>query len=299
MKKISFKKLTTLIFVVTPIFFIGLDVESANLFFEPHKETVGLSEEFYIDLKLELDRDEVPVNGIKGIINFPDDKISFIRAENGKSIIDLWVKKPELVKSQIEFAGVSSHGFDGTIDPFNLDKKLPGLVTRLVFVAKKSGEIDFLTSNTFLNLKDGEGTEIVLSPNKIRLVVLNQENEFKYEIKDNTEPKLEAEIIRNHNLFNNKYVLVFDANDKESGVKEVSIREGRGSWRVVLSPYLLKDQTRHSIINLKATNFAGLSTIIEIEPLPYNRNNLTRSVVVIIFLILLFFVVKKNYAKKK
>jgi hypothetical protein len=288
------KKIIFIIFV----FLIACKVSASSLSLIPSKNEVGMKEQFYVDVI--LDPESVSVNGIEGSVIFPKDKVTFVRAEDGKSMVDFWVEKPVSSGDKVNFTGIISGGFDGVIDPFNPNKKLPGMIIRLVFEAEKSGEINFNTNPVDITLNDGLGTIENILPVSILVNVSNIENKFIINNNNDAPPILNAYVTRDPNLYDNKYVLVFQASDKNTGVESVLVREGDKNWKKVESPYLLEDQGRHSIIVVQATNYSGISTNVLIDPIPYNLFSIISIVIVILFvLLLLFFIIKKKYAKKK
>jgi len=295
------KKQLLKIFTFSLIFILNLfftnRIFAATLILEPSKDSVGIEEQFYVDLMLNPSGESI--NALEGSVSFSSDDISFIRVENGKSIVNLWVEEPRIEGHTISFAGVISNGFDGVINPFNLNQKLPGLVTRFVFEANKSGQVNFLTSSFYLNLNNGSGTETRAPIAHSSINIGNFINKVIYENKINSTPELEAYVIRDPNIFNNKYTLVFKATDKETGIKNVMIKEGKRNWEEIESPYLLKDQFRHSIITLKATNFKDVSITINIDKVPYDWKLLARVLIIIIVITLFLWVIKKIYVNKK
>jgi hypothetical protein len=297
--KNNFKKIIILSVLVFT-FFVSGKVEASSLLLKPSNTMMGIGEQFYVDVM--LDTGGKRVNGIEGSIKFPPENISFIRAEEGASMISLWVEKPALEGDSIHFAGVIPNGFDGVIDPFNPKVKLPGLIIRLVFEGKKEGDPIISSSQFYTTLNDGLGTMDNIAQSDTKLFIQNISNPIIYKTKNDTSPELKAYVTRDPNLFDNKYVLVFDAKDNKTGIKEVLIKEGRGQWKKIESPYLLEDQTRHSIITLQATNYSDVSITMTIESLPYNlfsvRNILVAVIFVFISFVLLFFI-KKIYEKYK
>jgi hypothetical protein len=297
MLKIKFKKILILtLFFVLSLFFTNKLI-ATTLTLNPSKEILGIGEQFYVDLM--LDPESESINTIKGSISFSGDNLSFLRAEEGKSIVNFWVEKPKQDKNIISFAGVILNGFAGVIDPFNSSHKLPGLIIRLVFETKKSGLVDFSTSTFSFNLNDGQGTETEALPANIAINISNTINQVKYENKEDDNPELEAYITRDPNIFNNRYVLIFRATDKETGIKSVMIKEGIRDWKEIESPYLLKDQSRHSEIILKATNFSDRSVFVNIDQIPYNWKLLIKILIAILVIALGSLILKKIYAKKK
>jgi len=295
MKNLTYKKIILLMFVFA--FFVAPKAHASVITLVPSKSTVGIDEQFYVDVM--LDPEDTAINGIEGSVSFAGDNISFVRAETGKSLISLWIEQPELKDNAVSFSGIIPSGFSGVIDPFNPDKKLPGLMVRLVFVGKKSDMATIYSAPFSLTLNDGRGSIISAPGASVSVVVQNVSVPFQYKNQNDTKPELDAYVTRDQNLFNNNYTLVFQAKDSETGIKDVMIKEGNRSWKKITSPYLLEDQSRHSTITLEAENFSGATIVLVINPLPYvffSKNNV---VLLIVFIIILFFIAKKIYEKRK
>lgn len=294
--KNNFKKI---IILFTPIFllFVNKNIEASSLSFQPSNTEVNIGEQFYVDIIINPEGKRI--NGIEGTINFPQNNLSFVRAEEAKSIVGLWVEKPTDTDGNIHFAGVIPNGFDGVIDPFNPSVKLPGLVVRLVFEGKGHTESALILLDKFYStLNDGLGTTENIKQSSLKISVKDFSSPVTYKTEDSN-PELTAYVTRDPNLFDNEYVLIFDAHDSQSGIKEVLVKEGKGDWEKIESPYLLKDQTRHSIIKLQAINYSGFNVTITIAPLSYGLFQLKNIIFIIILLILLFVFVKKKYEKRK
>jgi len=241
--------------------------DASNLILKSSKENINIKEQFYVDVL--LDPMGASINGIEGKITFPKDSLTFLRAEDGKSMVTLWIEKPKVNKNAITFSGIIPNGFDGVIDPFNPTDKLPGPIIRLVFEGKAEGQGEISSSDFAVTLNDGDGTVEHLYSVFAVIEVGSTESPSMYNNPNIVAPTLQASVIQDPNLYNNKYVLVFEAHDKESGIKEVKIKEGNRDWKVIDSPYLLEDQGRHSIIRVQAVNFGGATITATIEPLPY------------------------------
>lgn len=298
MTKIKIKK--TFIFFIVFTFFLINKAYSADLILNTSKETLGTGEQFYIDLM--LDPEDQSINTIMGDISYSGDNLTFMRAEEGKSMVNLWIEKPKYNKEKkiINFAGIMTNGFDGVIDPFNPGDKLPGLIIRLVFETKRTGTVNFFTSNFSLNLNDGLGTEIIAKPVNKSIEIMDYENIIKYTNKDSDpSPKLEAYITRDPNIFKNKYILIFKASDKNSGIKSIKIKEGWRDWKEIESPYVLMDQSRHADINLQALNYEGAGIIINIDGLPFNWRLIERVIIISFVIIIIFLIARKYKIKNK
>ena len=263
----------------------------------PSKDSNSIKEQFYIDVF--VDPAGESINGIDGSIYF-DNKISFVRAEEGNSMINMWIEKPYLQDDGvIKFSGIIPNGFDGLINPFNPNIKNPGLLMRIIFEGINSGNSSIKISPLNITLNDGKGTLTKTEEVSKEINILDSVNQYTYKNDTHSEPEIDYKIIKDPNIFSGKYTLIFQASDKGSGIDNVSIKEGRRDWQKIESPYLLKDQYRHSKIVLQATNFYGSTVVINIDPMPYDWMDTIYVVVVILSIILIIFLVYKKYAHKK
>jgi len=297
--KINSKKIFIIIsFFILNLLFIN-KVFAATLTLDSSKSIVGIGEQFYVDLMLNPEGQSI--NAISGSVFYPSENLTFLRAEDGKSMVNLWIEKPRQSGNNINFAGIISSGFEGVIDPFNPNIKLPGLIIRLVFEPKSKGMVEFSTSIFSLNLHDGLGTEISSPAISSAVEVNDFVHTIKYEGEKDHNPQIEAYITHDPNIYNNKYVLVFKASDKGTGIKSVKIKEGRHGWTEIESPYLLKDQSRHSPITLQAMNYGGSGIIINIDKIPYDWGRITDILMVIISIIFILglIIIKKRHVKNK
>ena len=291
----NFKKIIVLsIFVLISFLSCEKNVFASSIYLTSDTEKITIGKEFYVDVM--IDTKGGSINGVEGKVSFDKDNIIFIRAEEGKSIINLFIDKPKEEGSAIGFSGIITNGFSGVVDPFNQKQKLNGLLLRLFFEAKKEGPINLSTINFIVTLNDGMGTTESVAPTNLSYIASNTDNSAILSKENDTSPELSALVAQDPILYNGKYVLIFDARDKQTGIKEVKIKEGGREWRSISSPYLLEDQSRHSLITLQATNYSGASIIINIESLPMEGISTSFVFVFIILLILLaLLMIKKVY----
>lgn len=290
------KKIILFTFIIFTLFFTP-KAHASTISLVPSKNSVGIGEQFYVDVM--LDPQGISQNGIEGNISFSPNNTSFIRAETGKSLISFWIEEPKLTNNTISFAGIIPTGFDGVIDPFNPTQKMPGLMVRLIFEGKFAGTETFSSAPFSITLNDGKGTTLATQETSASVNVQNIQNPFTFKSQTDVAPKLEAYVTHDPNLFDNKYTLIFQATDSETGIKDVMIKEGNRDWKEITSPYLLQDQSRHSLILLQAVNFSNVSVMFVINPLPYNLFSAGNIALLIIFIVLIFFIIKKIYDAKK
>ncbi len=291
----NLKKLIVLyIFVLISFLSYGGNVFASSIELTSGTDKITIGKEFYVDVMIDTKGESI--NGVEGKVSFEKDNLAFIRAEEGRSIINLFIDKPKVENSEIRFSGIITNGFSGVVDPFNQKQKLNGILLRLVFEAKKEGVTNLSTSNFIFTLNDGLGTTESISPTNSSYIASNVDNNVITNIENDTSPELSASVETDPSLYNGKYVLIFDAKDKQTGIKEVKIKEGVRGWKSIESPYLLEDQSRHSMITLQATNYRGASIMINIESLPAEGISTSFVLVFIILLILLILLmIKKVY----
>lgn len=293
----NFKKIIIIsVFFALFVFSNSNRLEAASISLVPSSNTLGIEEQFYVDVM--LNTEGTLVNGFEGSVILDNDNISFVRAEEGSSMVNLWVTKPTLDGNTVKFSGIISNGFDGVIDPFNPKVKLPGLMIRLVFIAKKPGSLIISSSDSYVTLNNGLGTVVNIPSSQVSLLVENRYNPYIYKSFNDVSPEIEAYIVRDPNLFNNKYTLVFNPKDKQTGIKEVLVKEGRRDWKKAESPYLLEDQSRHSLIAIQATNYSDASVSMSIEGVPHKRISIVNVSVILFIMIVLFFVAIRIYKIK-
>ncbi|ETB63589.1 TPA: hypothetical protein DIC38_02675 [Candidatus Nomurabacteria bacterium] len=284
------------IFILSIIISLGicLKIEASSLFLDLSKEEVSVGEQFYVDIV--LDTQGKSINGINSSFSFNNDLFRLVRIEDSKSMINYWIDKPSDNNSgRIDFSGIIVNGFDGVIDPFNLENKLPGIILRIVFEPLSSGTHSFDLYEASATLNDGNGTILDLDDNHLSINILDSIKDISIPVESST-PQISFEIIKEKDLYDNKYVIIFNATDESSGIREVLIKEGFRKWKQVESPYLLKDQSRKSKIVLKAINLTGGSMELKIDPV--YKNNIS-IYLLSIFVILILFLVFIKYVKNK
>lgn len=282
------KYFLSLFFILCGIAFLPQTVRAAHMVVNGAPATVAQQQEFYVDVA--VDSDNVALNGIAGTVSFSSDTLTFVRAETGTSLINYFIDSPMLVGNTIKFSGTIVGGFNGLIDPFNPEHKLPGQIVRLVFAGKAKGPATITTTNVMVTDNDGKGTLEKAIDGAMPVTVTDAIAPSHYNTPDTTPPEISASIVQDTNFYDGKYVLVFSTIDKESGIDRVQLQEGDGQWTTIQSPYLLHDQTRTSTLSLRAYDVAGNMTPITIAPI-----RTFSPTAIIAFLILLLLAIIMGY----
>ena len=284
---------------------------AASLFFEPTLTEVGLNQGF--DVILRLDPQNQSVNAVEGMINFSDN-LSLQSLNDGNSIIDFWIERPKAGSEGVSFSGVMPGGYEGDLSPYWQGYK-PGKIMRLTFKARQEGPAQINLENFRVLLNDGSGTEAPLSTPDLRFNVrVGAVSPGITAKKDTTPPEpFSPQIVRDPNIFDNQFSLVFRAEDLDSGIDRYEIRERRQErdWRGLFekeilvqaeSPYLLKDQGLKSYIEVKAVDRAGNERVAELEPrnhIPWYENYLDWVIIIVFGLVVLIFLYGRRERRGK
>ncbi len=234
---------------------------SVNLQFS--KKTIDVGEKVTLNVKLSADE---YINALALTLNFPDDILEVENISMGNSIIGAWVEPPKMISNgEIKMSGIVPGGFVGE----------SGQLFSINFKSKEKGIVSIYLSGVEALKNDGSGNNAYVKINPIQLTVNNWVYHGGEEkIIDIDKPEdFKPEINRDKNLFNNKWFVVFQAQDKNSGVDRYEILEYRPNqwlktnWEKAESPHVLRDQTLKSIVSIKAIDFAGNERIVKIEPI--------------------------------
>lgn len=144
----------------------------------------------------------------------------------------------------------------------------------------------WLDDSSQVLLHDGYGTPATLKLQDATIHLLDTAgsevlDEWRGDVQNDTEQPSDFSITltRDDFAFNNKYFIVFNSSDKQSGIDHYEVMEepfsefytfkwGRADapWIRTESPYILKDQTLNSTIRVKAIDKAGNSRISTLVP---------------------------------
>jgi len=271
------KRLTFLILlcIATPLTVVASAVEISA------PQNVSLDDTFIVEVSIDTEADEI--NLISGELVLPE-ALEIVDISTGSSIISFWHTLPAIKAENLNFSGIVPGGFKGK-----------GEIFSLLLHSKEEGEFNITAQNVEVYLNDGFGTLVSSSVVGSSISSLNS-NEGLLEsfVKDLDAPEpFQIDIVRSEDVFDNKYFLIFSANDKGSGVSYYEVQEGSGEprerdWRRESSPYVLKNQSIASTIFVKAVDRAGNSRI---ERIDNNETNSTQGKVAltVVFLVALCF----------
>lgn len=233
--------------ILIPLFFFAPALtHAAVLFVEPSPANVGVGDLLLVTLTLDSD---VSVNAFSGTLKFSSNLIPQYTAD-GSSIVSVWVRKPEVEKGTVSFMGLTAGGYAGR------GGKLFSVLVR----ATAPGLARVSLDNVSVLRNDGTGSaeEVVVHPFSLLVAA---EAQGGYAEAPDTEAPEPFELYFSNEIESGEPVLVFETQDKSSGIDHYEAREWRflkgGEWQVVESPYRIADRYLTSNVEIRATDRAG------------------------------------------
>ena len=233
---------------------------AASAYLNSNSQNVYPGDVFVVEVRISSP-DEL-INVVDGTLFFDSKKATVKELSTGGSVFSLWAEQPSFSNSKgtVRFVGGVPDGF----------KKEGGLVLKIIFLATNEGKFTGVLGNdSAAFLSDGKGTKVILETTPIVISIAKRppqalpKDEWQNLVgKDETPPEfIEALISRDSRIFDNQYFVSFFANDTDSGISHYEAREGDGGFSRIESPYLIKDQSLESRIQIKAVDKAGNESI--------------------------------------
>lgn len=256
-------------------------VHAATLYMDPN--TASLNRGDATKISIRLDTDEAAgecINAVDGVIAYSENIVP-VDVSVGKSIFPIWVEQPVIdkVARTISFAGGIPNGYCGRVqgDP-NLTNTLVDIFFRAPGLQvgggdARTGATAEFTDATTAYLNDGQGTKAQLRTLGASFTLGDNVgpeiiDPWSGDIQSDEQPP--EEFSASVETINNAWYLVFNTTDKQTGISHYEVIEesqedsnlfGFGAatapWIEAKSPYLLKDQTRNSVVRVRAIDKAG------------------------------------------
>lgn len=284
------KKFLPLLFILTVIL-LPQRAHAAALLLQHAPASAAGKQQFYVDVA--VDPQGGDFNGVEGDISFSSDKLQLVRVETGSTIVSSFIDQPTLQGSSIHFSGIIVGGFKGLINPFDQSHTLPGEIMRLVFAGAQPGNALITSSKVSVTMNDGDGTLQQLSDATATVMVSDAVAPSVYTEADSIPPTVTASVVSEKDLFDGKYALIYNAIDKQSGIDHVELREGRGAWKVIQSPYELQDQSRRGILSVRAYDVAGNMATVTL-PAATSPVSVGAIIFLVLVTLIIFYVIHKK-----
>ncbi len=297
---------TVLAFCVLIVFnfYLVHNVSASTLTLSTEKNIMHQQEQFLVDIFLAPDKNE-NVNAFDVSISYSPN-LTFVGSNDGPSIVNLWIEKPNLKEGSINFSGIIPGGFSGLVNPMNLDSinnQKPGLLTELIFVGNSEGPsfVDF--NKQIILANDGSGTVLETKSNNLSINIDDKVVSSMIDISDITPPEPFSIILSQDSmLFDGKYTIIFDTKDKGTGINYYEVKEEGFDWQKAESPYVTAHQPPVGTIFVKAFDYKGNSTVEEITPnIPLKQVPFESKLFAIVFILVIIILIGilVRYLKRK
>lgn len=270
MKKILFLLIICFLFVPRVSLAAILNLSSSALTLPP-------GQLLRVDCMLDTQLQEV--NAVEGLVEYPTDLLRLEQIIDGGSIINFWVEKPRLENSQIKFSGIIPGGYVG-----NTGRLFSLRFTTKTVADEKTGVVSLAGAKVLLN--DGAGTETKTVFSNLVFTINSRailDAQPVVAIVDHEQPeKFSPLLVKDENVSDGKYFVVFAAQDKLSGVDHYEVLETKKSvlakdggeilppasddWKIAESPFVLSDQSLASYVYIKAVDQSGNSRVALLLP---------------------------------
>lgn len=282
--------------IVLMFVFVVKEVEAVVFFFDAADMNIGISGE--VEISLFIDTEGEKINAMEGIISFPYDSVNIIDINEANSVIDIWLEKPKITQEGIIFSGIVPGGFDVVHDPIE-SKEKPGKVLTFILQSKVEGRIPIILKDAVALRNDGSGSQANISLAPFSLEVSGfQGTKLEGIVRDTELPEqFFPEIVQDKDIFNGKYFLIFQTQDKSSGIDHYEISENEEEWVVASSPYILKDQLLQSVIKVKALDKLGNERVVELPktyPQASKYHRYLWGIIIVLGAVYLFLIKRKD-----
>ena len=273
-------------FLLSSFFFL-LSTVSAHagvISIQTESKKFHLGDVFTIDVV--VNSEGQTLNAVATDVVFPNELLEYVKDNDAKSVLSLWVEDPELVEtSTVHLSGITPGGFN---EP-------DAQIVSLTFKVIGQGQGNIETSNAQLLLHDGLGTQAMVKAENVHVSIVEGTSLLSVNAVDDEDPEnFTPTITSDPDVFNGAYFMTFATEDKGSGLHHFEVKEGLfGSYVVATSPYKLKHQSRDVKVYVKAIDANGNQRIVIVYPQNkeawYQNKNAIAGILIVCVLTLLMF----------
>lgn len=141
-------------FFLTIFFFAsGHYARAATMYLLPDTRSIGVGQEFNIDIKIDTNNASSSINSAEATIQFPVDIVNALSIDKQNSSFGFWLEEPTISNNNgtIHFIGGAIKGISGSALQ----------VVRIKFKAMGVGSSDFKIANAEVMAADGRGTNVL------------------------------------------------------------------------------------------------------------------------------------------
>jgi len=279
----------------------AVPASAAQFYFGAASQSVVVGQQ--IEVGVLIDTQGEQINAIQGDVVFSPKGYHLDAVRDGNTVISNWIQSPAAVACtdtcDIPFSGIVPGGFHGQQYLFSL------ILTVQSPADVSLGTISIHGEKALLN--DGQGTAAKTSVADLSLKITKTGTPTSLPPVIDTIPPQEFTpiVAQDPNAFDGKWFVTFQTQDKESGIDHYEVRErtsaadDSGQWVVATNPYVLKDQSRASFVDVKAIDRAGNERIETVAPSSQNVPWYENWAIWVILVVFILFVVWKLWSKRK
>lgn len=207
------------------------------------------------ELVINIDTEQQNINALEGDLVLPAN-IKVNNIFDSSEIISFWVEKPAINGTAIHFSGITPGGFKGR-----------GILFRVIVRSDIEQQTIFKFANLQSLLNDGLGTAVNISGTNFYLNFVSDTSVAPVEISisDHELPENFTPIIsRLDEIESGIFFLVFDTQDKGTGIDHYEVREGWRRYQKAVSPYRLRNQKLNEDVFVKAVDKMGNERIVKV-----------------------------------
>ncbi len=319
--------LQTLIFA---IFLLGFNVNASTVYLNSTSNKLSTSEVFRVDFLINTENSNI--NAFESSLSFDSNFLELQKIYKGNSTVAFWVKSPRIQGNKIFFSGITPGGFNGEngkIFSALFVAKQPGITSieidsnsKFLLNDGNATEDKFKIKNLLLeivntNNNSSNNNQPVTNKDNTANPPTNTDNQpvnnqtpvvdkpidnsinntDKVNPEDTTRPEeFTVKIIKDSKIGNGKFSIIFNAQDKDSGIDYYEVKEGDEAFKRAESPYVLQFQDLTKEIQVKAVDLAGNYRIEKIGPFIINEKKavINYNVIIISLLFIVFVLILLN-----
>ncbi len=214
-----------------------------------------------LEIALTLNTDGVLINSANLALHYDNELVEFSGYKSDGSVITLWLDTPHAKNGIISMKGIIPGGVSGLYNPDKKQISSIPLVT-LLFTPKKSGVAQFYFTQTQILKNDGRGTELAHSEQSadvtIEEKIATTTSKTPKEGSDSTPPEaFTVTFLESSLLSRTPSLIMFQAHDTESGIKEYQLYDGTKIWETVESPVPIHKSIFSRTVTVRAIDFSG------------------------------------------
>ena len=230
---------------------------AASIFVDSSKE-VKVGSVF--EVAINADTDQVLINSIDITLDYDDSKLSFVGYKQNAGVIGLWLHAPYEKNGQVYMDGIIPGGVSGLYDPSESEAGAVPIVT-LIFKANHVCPASFIFTNSEIFKHDGIGSLLLHQKQDTTIeITLNQNTQESTEqdVLDTTKPEpFDVTFIEPISSADTPPMIVFNASDTDSGIKEYQVSTNGSNWKNVESPHIVSRGILPYALTIRAFDFYG------------------------------------------